>query len=105
MVNDLGKGMWLWLGGYREPDGSGPWDWKWADGSDWTYENWQAGHPDNYHENETAVLLTPPGPWIDGPGIDQWHNSFVCEFEIPLCASGWTEFEVLAVFVIRHNNM
>jgi len=37
----------LWLGGYLDGD-----TWKWTDGSEFSYSNWDAEKPDNYLGNE-----------------------------------------------------
>ena len=79
---------WVWIGGYRELDGSqnlepdGSWNWKWVDGSNWTYVNWEASQPENYFKNESVIALNPQGEWNDGPvgGHNAWKIYFVCVY-------------------------
>lgn len=40
----------LWLGGYLDDEA-----WKWTDGSEFTYSNWDENKPDNYLGNEKYI--------------------------------------------------
>lgn len=49
MIDSVGKDN-TWLGGYLE-DG----EWKWTDGSDFDYSNWDTDKPDNYQGTEKYI--------------------------------------------------
>lgn len=37
----------IWIGGYLDND-----TWKWSDGTEFSYQNWDTDKPDNYQDNE-----------------------------------------------------
>jgi len=74
----------FWTGGFREPGGpvDGPWTWKWSDGSQWGYENWFKGQPDNAHFDDYYVFGNDGSyaGWGDWAIVKSLF--FICEYEV-----------------------
>jgi len=75
----------FFTGGFREPGGEAPWNatgtWKWSDGSEWNYQNWFSGQPndeDGYYV--FANCYGSKGKWCD-KGPDQ-KLSYMCEYDL-----------------------
>jgi len=67
-----------WIGGHRLEDDQDVWGW--ADGSEWSYENWNGGEPNNAGGREDCVAINwgQPGRWDDGY-IDASYP-YLCQF-------------------------
>ena len=70
----------VWIGGYS-PDGSNT-NWKWVDGTPFTWANWATGQPDN--TGETGIQIGVGSSWSGG----KWNNwtataacYYVCEWD------------------------
>ena len=82
------KGLY-WIGGYRNPIDE--YKWYWSDGTKFTYENWNAGEPNDLGDNEYYVhMYKSTGKWNDTvyylEGDDFYSTSncgFICEWENP----------------------
>ena len=65
-VAELSHNNWFWLGGKR-PWKSCPY-FLWSDESEWDYDHWLAGQPDNNRGNEGCVLVIGRNhKWNDAP--------------------------------------
>ncbi|RWS20102.1 macrophage mannose receptor 1-like isoform X1, partial [Leptotrombidium deliense] len=91
----------LWLGARRV---SGTRQWKWIDGSDVIYTNWNPGEPNN-DDTEECIQYYNNGPhagfWNDYPCTPR-RESAICEITLSdkeetkdeySCEEGWTQFE------------
>ncbi len=65
-------------------------NWRWMTGEPWSFENWNAGEPNDgvsytSGEDYAAVLAVNAGRWNDagGPGLGATQNllSYICEWE------------------------
>ena len=80
----------FWLGGYYSTDTD---EWKWIDDTEFDYNNWQEGQPDNYWENEFYTEIHSAtteyegyteefGKWNDCPDdAEDDGNYFIIEWE------------------------
>ena len=69
----------LWLGG---SDADAEDDWRWTDGSSFSYSNWAPHQPANYGGNEDCLVINWLGiiMWNDQPCSEE--KSFVCKMTI-----------------------
>lgn len=82
----------VWTGGtdvYNEGN------WKWINGEEIHYSNWNDNQPDNYNNNEYVLIINKStGKWND-INSDVWNNtynlySFICEYEEDINASKYS---------------
>jgi len=67
-----------WLGGHRQEAGAGPEGFAWTDGTEWTFDAWAAGEPNNWKSREDCMMI--------GWKKDMW-NDRACYFKMyPLCS-------------------
>lgn len=81
-INKLNKKeIRLWIGGYRDNDGS----WKWITGEKWKYTNWGVGEPNNSSNvvsNEKCVAVWPQ-KWNDMANNNIYEQSgYICEWDL-----------------------
>ena len=65
-----------WIGGYFDSH-----NWKWVDGSDWSYTNWYPEQPD-----DSSNAITFNCVWADD-GVGKWDdafiaNAFICQLKV-----------------------
>lgn len=70
----------LWLGGYLDGD-----TWKWSDGSEFSYSNWDTDKPDNYLGNEAYTKFP-----CDDFEFETWSAHSGKWDDVSLIASGRT---------------
>ena len=74
-----------WLGGTDElSEGT----WRWITGEPWSFQNWQAGEPNDLNTYEDYLQLPSvwSGLWNDAPGgqsdsVFRFSRSYICEWE------------------------
>jgi len=66
----------FWLGATNE---SG--DWKWLDGTKFTYTNWMAGQPSNAKNHEHWLAIGKGGQWFDIGQKAPMVQGFICEWK------------------------
>jgi len=76
-----------WVGGYKDQNMFWSQQWKWSDGSDWSYENWNNGEPNNIGGTEDKITIRTNlfwGSWDAGYG--KWNDDkswktypFICQ--------------------------
>ena len=82
-MHDLAELEYYWTGGFRAPGSdpvTGPW--AWTDGSEWTYENWKLGRPNNFFGGEYYVKVESYGVWNDDSDSYIDSSKFVCQYRI-----------------------
>lgn len=78
---ELADGRYLYLGGTDEKQEG---TWRWIDGSDWKYESWLPGQPNNWGGDENYLATYDGGDWVDvaAEGDGFWMPyGFVCEWD------------------------
>ena len=60
-----GHEVWLGLIDTAPAEESGPF--AWIDETPFDYENWTAGEPNNWKDQEDCVTMQGPGTWNDAP--------------------------------------
>ena len=63
----------MWIGGERVGKNS----FKWIDGSEFDYENWDTNEPNNVDGKENCMETYPNGRWNDLPC--DFSRPFVCK--------------------------
>ena len=72
----------VWLGGRMIDD-----SWIWMDGTDFSYENWAPGEPNNnqYLQEgvEDAIMINwvESGGWNDAPKVYTFSDGFICQYK------------------------
>uniref|UniRef100_A0A8C6TH94 C-type lectin domain-containing protein n=1 Tax=Neogobius melanostomus TaxID=47308 RepID=A0A8C6TH94_9GOBI len=66
----LVSNQWAWMGLYR-------WPWRWSDGSDSQFTNWQSGEPNNVGGAQHCVLEFNSRQWNDRSCSDK--HKFICQ--------------------------
>ena len=69
-----------WLGATDEGHEG---DWRWVDGSDFEYEDWERGQPDNYEDRQHHMVVKQGGRWDDFWPRDASADCFICEWPSP----------------------
>ena len=72
-LNNLREKRFRWIGGYDFNTGG---EWKWSDGSPWSYTNWNKGYPMNT-EGKDYLSMFADGDWGD------FHDAqlrFICQY-------------------------
>lgn len=54
--------------------------WKWIDGSNWNYTNWESGEPNNQN-NQDYLQIYPNGKWDDEEVDSSSKEGFICEYD------------------------
>jgi len=78
-----------WIGGYQPAGASEPsGQWTWVDQSQWSWQNWNTGEPNDAGNNEDCAEFNPGynGKWNDRPCSQKWPS--VCEIRLG-CPPGW----------------
>ena len=78
IVSKLADGLQVWIGGSdEEVEGL----WKWEDSTKFTYTNWFEGEPNNLHQIEHYLALTPKGEWNDCPSKTLGLVGFIVQWD------------------------
>ena len=66
-----------WVGGYLHPNNG----WSWSDNTQWSFESWKPGYPNNYGGNEDSVEINfgQDGDWNDASGAVQ--RTYICQYK------------------------
>ena len=72
----------MWIG-YRDVEG-GERDWRWKDGSNTTYTDWQSGQPDSSGGDEQDCAAYHLNKWYDLGCLSIRVNAFLCKGEFIL---------------------
>ena len=76
-----------WVGGYKDKSMFWGQQWRWSDGSDWGYENWNQGEPNNRGGTEDKITIRTNNFWGSwDPGYGKWNDDkswktfpFICQ--------------------------
>lgn len=66
-----------WVGGLHLQQGT---SYIWTDGTDFNYQNWAPGEPNNLHGKEFCMEMYRTGKWNDMPCNSQ--QFFICEYHL-----------------------
>lgn len=56
--------------------------WRWMNGEDWDYTNWDEGEPNNHSDNQQYLEIYPSGKWDDiYPSNPYNYKGFICEWD------------------------
>ena len=70
-----GYGNGFWLGGYKNEKGT----WSWTDKSNWDYQNWASGEPED--GNHTYTRVEASGVWWDAVQEDTVWDQALCQYK------------------------
>jgi len=61
--------------------------WVWADGSRFTYQNWNNGEPDNHEDKEDCAQILrwhegQRGKWSDVDCAGEYRRSYICSYKL-----------------------
>jgi len=73
----------IWIGG---SDALIEGDWKWSNGDEWTYTNWNSGEPNGQTSENHLQIYAPEGTWNDLASSNKL--SYICEWNPDPVASG-----------------
>ncbi|XP_069066163.1 C-type lectin-like [Pleurodeles waltl] len=66
-----------WLGGIYLQQGK---SYVWTDGTNFNYQNWAPGEPNNYYGKESCMEMFRNGKWNDLPCHSR--QAFICEYRL-----------------------
>ena len=80
-IAKLCDGRYMYLGASDDAEEG---EWKWVDGSEWSFTNWMKGQPNDYSGNENYLATYDDGEWVDvdhsGDGF--WMpTGYICEWD------------------------
>ncbi|MDH3626315.1 MAG: hypothetical protein OEV00_03495 [Acidobacteriota bacterium] len=88
-IASLCDGRYMYLGA-SDADEEGLW--TWVDGTEWAFERWMKGQPNNYGGGEDFLATYKGGEWVDveASGGGFWMpTGYICEWdELPTSDSG-----------------
>ena len=65
------NGQTVWLGGSRASPSS---PWQWTDGSDWGWQKWDQGEPNNLQNVENCLEMLVR--WVPDSKLGFWNDHF-----------------------------
>ncbi|MBR1585950.1 MAG: hypothetical protein IJ662_10450 [Clostridia bacterium] len=69
LISSMSKNSY-WLGGYKSGN-----TWKWITKESWSYSFWASRQPDNYHSQETRLMMyRKSNPLSSGTSLGKWND-------------------------------
>ena len=76
LISNFASNVYFWIG-LNDVEEEGKYEW--SDGSNYIYNNWKKGDPNNY-KNEDCIIVDPSMKWYDY-GC-QYKEYFICKNDI-----------------------